>query len=154
MEIIFLFFVGNLSTRAHGLSRVASSGARVGLGSLAARRQAFLMAGAAIAFDILESFNIARDFAFEIAFDFYRLDDFPDGVLLDRSNFLSLDGVGDFSLVKNTLGAGATHAVKRRQGDFDSFVIRKCYTENAHNKKNKTRKIHVCVFRARKFTLT
>ena len=112
------------------------------------------MTRAAVAFDVFETFDIARNFALEVAFDFHRLDNFAYRVLLLRRDFFCFDAVADFGLVENRLSARTTDAVQSGERYFDSFIVGKGDTQNTHKYKNKTQKTHYCVLSREVVTLT
>jgi hypothetical protein len=64
------FSLFNLAAaRAHGLADVAADGAGVGLGALAACREALAVAAAAVAADVFEALDVAGNLALEVALE-------------------------------------------------------------------------------------
>jgi hypothetical protein len=102
---------GRLSTRAHGLADIAANRSAISFGGLAANRQTFDMADAAIAADFLHPLDIADDFSFQISFndkflfhDISKFINFRFGQIFDSGLRINLGRLEHFQ------GAGETNA--------------------------------------------
>ena len=126
---------------AHDADGLAGAFARpgVGLGALAAHRQAAKVANAAVALDALHPLEVHADLPAQIAFDdiLAVLDRMNDLGELLLSQILRADGRVDLSVFENDLGVTRTDSVNVAQGDVDAFVRRNFYTNNtSHSKLN------------------
>src|SRR6185369_5023365 len=108
----------------HGLAR-ALTGARIGLGALAADRQALAMADAAVALDIDQALDVHAHLGAQIAFDLVaRFDgaaELADFVIGQVPGLLRAVHIG---LLANIHGGLASHAEDIGQRNLGTLVIR------------------------------
>src|SRR5208337_5588778 len=116
-------FGGRTADDTDRLAR-AFAGARVGLGALAADRQAAQMADAAIAFDALQPFEVHADLAAQIAFDdvFAILDGMNDLGKLLFGQVLGSNGRINLRLAQDYDRVAGADAVDITQGNVDALV--------------------------------
>jgi len=102
----------------------AFAGAGVGLGALAANREAAEVADAAIAFDALEAFEVHADFAAQIAFDsiFAFLNGMDNLGELLLGQVLGANIRIDVGASQDVFGIAGANAVNVAQSDFDALV--------------------------------
>src|SRR5688572_33113469 len=114
-------------TRDHGLGRLllghgttarALAGARVGLGALAAQRQAATVAQAAVAADFHQPLDVQRDLLAEVALDAtYFLDDAADLADVILGQVLDADVTADAGRAEDVVRALAPDPVDVGQTD-------------------------------------
>src|SRR5439155_18500458 len=110
--------------------------ASVGLGALAAHRQAAQVANPSIALDTLEPLQIHSDLAAQVPLDdvlavLNRVDDLRELLL---GQVFGADAGVNFGLGQDDFRVAGTKAVNVAQSDFDAFVGRNFYSDNScHN---------------------
>src|SRR5262245_52143378 len=107
-----------------GLGR-AFAGAGIGVGTLAADRQALAVAQAAISAEIHEPLNIHGNFAAKVALDdIVAVDDFADLQHFGIRQLVDALGCRDVDLLADNLGIDRPDAMDIAKGDFNALVGR------------------------------
>ena len=119
------------ANHADGLAR-ALAGAGVGLGALAAHRQAAQVADAAVAFDALHPLQVHTNLAAQIAFNdiFAVLDCVDDLGELLLGQVLRTDPRIDLSLGQDVYGIAGANAINVAQCDIDALVRGHFYADD------------------------
>ena len=114
------------------------AGAGVGLGSLAAHRQAAQMADATVAFDSLQPLKVHTDITAQIAFDdiLAILDRVNDLRKLLLGEILGADTGINFGFGEDDVCVAGSNAINGSQRDFDSLVGWNFDSDNAGHKLN------------------
>src|SRR3989338_9022683 len=128
-NILRLAFLAAAGT--HGLPNVAADGAGVGLGALAADRQALAVAQTAVGADVFEALDVARHLALEVALELKALQLFADGVFLIGGQLIGLFHQINFCRGQNFGRASGADTVQSRQC-IDGAFVRNCYTGDTH----------------------
>ena len=97
-----LGFLNFTPSGTHRLAHITPHGARIGLGALAARREALAVPSTAIRADVFEPLNVTRYFALEITLDLEALERGTDSTL-----FLGSERIGAFGGVHASFFANA-----------------------------------------------
>jgi len=120
---------GWAANHTDGLPR-ALAGAGVGLGALAADRQAAKMADATVAFDALQALEIHADFAAQVALDdvFAILDGMDDQGELSLGQVLGAHARINIGLGQNLFCVARSKSVNVAQSDINALVGRDFYT--------------------------
>ncbi len=114
---------GGAAHHADGLTGTLAR-AGIGLGPLAANRQATQVANATIAFDALEALEVHADFAAQVTFnDVLAVLDGMDnlGELLLRQ-VLGADGRVNIGFGQDVFGIAGANAIDVAQGDVDALI--------------------------------
>ncbi len=124
MFIQYILSLFNLTaTGAHGLADVASHRTGIGLGPLATSRKMLLVAGAAVCADVLEAFDVASNFALEVALEFEGLHHAANVVFFRASYVRDFLHRVEFGLGTNIERARRPNPVDSREAVDESFVV-------------------------------
>lgn len=117
-----LRFFNLAAAGTHRLADVTSDGAGIRFGALAAARESFLMAHAAVRADIFEALDVAGHFALEVALEFEAFHDAADFIFLLRRKVVRFFHRVYFCFNADFSRAGNANAVQRRKRVRKVFI--------------------------------